>query len=258
MKSDPAEQVALSNRRVVAVDGGTATGKGRLIEELSQVLRLKGVPVVHLSTGSLYRGVAWACLEAARRRVKDRRSKPETAVLQEALSLLRELSHEQMLELTQARQLEMHGGVVWLDGGPVDVEVQLKGPGVGTGASIVSVPVPVREFVNLVARRQVNEFDGFVLIDGRDTTNTVVPDAGLKLLLIVAPHIAAQRSKEHTESEIVARDDADRRKKVGALRHPDNAGDGVIVLPTDDHTPESVRDHVYGLMRKVWPELPLV
>jgi hypothetical protein len=29
-----------------------------------------------------------------------------------------------------------------------------------------------------------------------------------------------------------------------------------IVLSTDEHTPESVRDHVYALMREVFPELP--
>lgn len=45
--------VELKNLRVVAVDGGTATGKGRLIDELAQLLRLKGVPVIHISTGSI-------------------------------------------------------------------------------------------------------------------------------------------------------------------------------------------------------------
>jgi len=32
-------KIELKNNRVVAVDGGTATGKGRLIEELAQLLR---------------------------------------------------------------------------------------------------------------------------------------------------------------------------------------------------------------------------
>ena len=246
MNSEPAaEIVALSNRRVVAVDGGTATGKGRLIEELSQLLRLKGVPVVHLSTGSLYRAVAWACMDAV-----------SSKSIESKLDRVRIMPPEKIIECAQKRHLEMHSGAVWLNGEPAAVEVHLKGPGVGVGSSIVSIPVPVREFVNVVARRQVNEFDGYVLIDGRDTTNTVVPDAGLKLLLTVAPHVAAQRSVEHTIEQIIARDDGDRRKKVGALRHADDAGPGVIVLPTDDHTPESVRDHVYALMRKTWPELP--
>jgi cytidylate kinase len=107
-----------------------------------------------------------------------------------------------------------------------------------------------------VTRRQVNEFDGFVLIDGRDIGHGVVPDAPLKLLLTVAPHIAAARSKEHTMEEIMARNKADQAKEHGALKTAEDPGEGVIVLPTDEHTPETVRDYVYELIRAVWPELP--
>jgi cytidylate kinase len=248
--------VNLTNSRVVAIDGGTATGKGRLIEELTQLLRLKGVPVIHLSTGSLYRAVAYAALEVCRVRVKGRRDKNEAEVTAEALELLRAMPVEQMLVAAQKRQVEMHGGLVWIDGALADVDAQLKGPGSGTGASIVSRQVPVRQFVDAATRRQVNEFDGFVLVDGRDITHTVLPDAPLKLLMTVAPEVAVARSREHTMEEIVARDHADRNREHGALRHAGDPGEGVIVLATDEHTPESVRDHVYGLMRKAWPELP--
>lgn len=240
MNSEPEANVELTNRRVVAVDGGTATGKGRLIEELSQLMRLKGIPVVHLSTGSLYRAVTYAALEQVRGDVPKARA----------------MSPEQLMALAKERQVEMHGGVVWLDGSPADVDTQLKGPGVGNAISSVAAHPEVREFVNRLARRQINEFDGYVLIDGRDTTHVIVPDADLKLLLTVAPEVAAQRSREHTREEIIARDEADRKHKHGALRHPDDPGEGVIVLPTDEHTPESVRDHVYKLMRKTFPELP--
>lgn len=240
MNLEPEVVPELTNRRVVAVDGGTATGKGRLIEELSQLMRLKGIPVVHLSTGSLYRAITFAALEQARGRV-DRAKKMTPA---------------QFLKLARERQVEMHGGAVWLDGAPASVDEQLKSPGVGNAISSVAAHAEVREFVNVLARRQVNEFDGFVLIDGRDTTHVIVPDAGLKLLLTVSPEVAAQRSREHTREEIIARDAADRMHKHGALRHPDDPGPDVIVLPTDEHTPESVRDHVYKMMRKVWPGLP--
>lgn len=240
MNSEPEVSVELTNRRVVAVDGGTATGKGRLIDELSQLMRLKGVPVVHLSTGSLYRAVTWAALEKAKGQVER----------------VKQMGPERLLELAAERQVEMHGGVVWLDGAPASVDDQLKAPGVGNAVSSVAAHREVRELVNILTRRQVNEFDGYLLIDGRDITHTVVPDASIKLLLTVSPEVAAERSREHTREEVIARDEADRLHKYGALRHPDNPGEGVIVLPTDQHTPESARDHVYRLMRKVWPELP--
>ena len=243
MNPEPEVNVELTNHRVVAVDGGTATGKGRLIEELSQLMRLKGVPVIHLSTGSLYRAVAFTAMEHTRKGAA-------------GLDQVRKMSPEKLLELARARQVEMHGGVVWLDGSAASLDDQLKAHGVGTGASIVSVHLPVRHYVDELTRRQVNEFDGYVLIDGRDITHGVVPDAPLKLMLTVSPQVAAQRSREHTLEEIVARDEADRRKKYGMLRRPDDPGKGVIVLSTDDHTPESARDHVYKLMRKVFPDLP--
>jgi cytidylate kinase len=247
--------VELTNSRVLAVDGGTATGKGRLVDELAQLLRRKGIPVIHLSTGSLFRAVAVAAIEHERPKVRGRLKKSVAEVTAEALELLRGLSGLELVALAEARRVEMHNGAIWIDGALM-TEEQLKGPGVGMGASIVSIPLEVRGFMSLVTRRQINEFDGFLLVDGRDITHTVVPDAPLKLLLTVAPHIAAARSKEHTQAEIEARNKADQSKTHGALKTPDDPGDGVTVLPTDDHTPESVRDQVYGLMRKVWPELP--
>jgi cytidylate kinase len=250
--------VTITNSRVVAIDGGTATGKGRLIDELSQLLRLKGVPAIHLSTGSLYRAVAYAALEAVVGKVPKKRELSEAELSLRALELVRAMDAATYLKEAQKRQVEMHGGVVWMDGQPASEDEQLKGPGVGTGSSIVSRQLPVRRFVDVIARRQVNEFDGFVLVDGRDIGKGVVPEAPLKLLLTVAPEIAAKRSTEHSIEEIIARDRRDRDKPHGALPHPDNPGYEVVVLSTDHHTPESIRDEVYALMRQVFPSLPTI
>jgi cytidylate kinase len=250
------ESVRLKNTRVVAVDGGTATGKGRLILELSTLLRLKGVPVIHISTGSIYRAVAYCALEWAKTKVPDRKSMAEADVIAEGLKLMHEMGAGKMLELARSRQIEVHSGMVWMDGEEASLDDQLKGPGVGSGAAIVSIPLPVRDFVNDVVRRQINEFDGYSLVDGRDITHTVIPDAPVKLLLVVSPEVAATRSREHTMEEIIARDESDRQKRQGELRHRDNPGAGVRVIETDNHTPESIRDHVYRLMSKAFADLP--
>jgi cytidylate kinase len=86
----------------------------------------------------------------------------------------------------------------------------------------------------------------------------VVPDARLKLLLTVAPEVAAQRSQEHGIEEIIARDvnDRSRQRGHGELRASEDPGEGVMVVATDAHSPESIRDYVYELMREVFPELP--
>lgn len=247
--------VELHNLRVMAVDGGTATGKGRLIDELAAIMRLKGIPVIHVSTGSLYRAVALAAIDAASEQVPARADMDAATLSHAALEYVREMSAEKLLELAHARTIEMHGGEVWMDGAPVHVDDQLKGPAVGTGASIVARVIPVREFEKDITRRQVNEFDGFVLIDGRAIAHETVPEAPLKLMLSVSPEVAATRSREHSLEEIVARDERDRNRPVGALRHPDNPGDGVRVVATDHHTPESLRDEVYEMLRETFPEL---
>jgi cytidylate kinase len=166
------------------------------------------------------------------------------------------MPESQLIGLAQAHKVELHGGLTWIDGGLALVEEHLKGPGVGLVLPYVAGWPEVRALVNRLARLQVNEFDGFVLMDGRDTTYVIVPDAPLKLFLTVAPGIAAQRSFEHTVEEIIARDEADRQHKYGALQSVEQLHRSVVVLPTDKHTPESVRDHVYGLMRQVFAGLP--
>jgi cytidylate kinase len=238
-------ELELTNSRVVAVDGGTATGKSRLVEELAALLRLRGVPVLHVSSGHLYRAVTYAALQLAAGREPP-----------EAVERVRGLGADQLLAVAREHEVAMHNGAAWIDGGAADVEGRLKAPGVGAAVSHVASFLAVRQLVNVLIRRQVNEFDGYVLIDGRDITHTVVPDAPLKLLLVVSPQVAAQRSREHTQEGVVARDTADRAHAHGALRHPDDPGEGVRVLATDEHTPESLRDEVYELMRGVFAELP--
>jgi cytidylate kinase len=244
--------VALKNERVVAVDGGTATGKGRLIEELAAKLRANGVPVIHASTGSVYRAVAYVAIESVLPKVSGKSGLSEAEVNHKALDLVSELSGERLLSLAAQRRIEMHGGQVWIDGAVADPDEQLKAPAVGTGASLVGGIHEVRKLVGDITRRQINEFDGFALIDGRDIGHQVVPDAPLKLLLVVAPEVAAARSREHTLEEIIARDSRDRARAYGQLKHSDDPGEGVIVVSTDSHTPQSLSDYVYDLMKGVF------
>jgi cytidylate kinase len=248
--------VELTNRRVVAVDGGTASGKGRLVDELARLLREKGIAALHLSTGSLYRGVTFAALEYARQHVLGRRTMEDAELIAECVARVRELGIAPLLRLAGARRIEMHGGAVWLDGAPADVEAQLKGPGVGTVTPHVASFPEVREFVNVATRRQINEFDGYLLIDGRDIGHVVAPDAPLKLFLTVSPEIGAKRSIEHSAAEISARDAADRAHKHGALLAEHQLASEVHVIVTDNLAPEDVRNKAYRLMRRAWPALP--
>jgi cytidylate kinase len=122
--------IELTNRRVVAIDGGTGTGKSRLGYELAQLLRTKGVPALFISTGYLYRAVTFAVLEAALAQAQRRRVR-QGERLDWAIDRVRQLGEADMVAAIDNHSIAMHGGQVWLDEAPVDAETQLKTPGIG-------------------------------------------------------------------------------------------------------------------------------
>ncbi|QQR51807.1 (d)CMP kinase [bacterium] len=247
--------IELRNNRILAIDGGTGTGKSRLGSELAQLLRTKGVPALFISTGYLYRAVAWVMLESAQAQAARRRVKIVDR-LEWAIREVRESSENDMMAAIAHHQIDMHGGQVWIDETLVEVDTQLKSPGVGRVVPHAASFPLVRAVVDAATRRQVNEFDGFVLVEGRDIGYHVLPEAPLRLLLTVSPEIAAKRSIEHTVEQIIARDRRDQAHQYGALKTDKDAHLYTAVLPTDGHTPESVRDLVYRQMRSVFAELP--
>lgn len=252
--TDPTSQPAVSlvNNRVVAIDGGTGTGKSRLGEELAQHLRRKGVPALFISTGYLYRAVTWVVLQEALGKVRG----PKAQKVDAAVKLVRAMDEMVMVHAAQRHQIAMHIGQVYIDEAAAVVEDQLKAPGVGLAIPHVAGFLAIRELVNAATRRQVNEFDGWVIVEGRDIGHTVLPEAPLRLLLVVSPEVAAKRSFEHTVEQIKARDASDRAHLHGALKHPEDAAGYTHVFSTDDHSPESVRDFVYGLMQAKFTYLP--
>ncbi|HEY6736856.1 MAG TPA: (d)CMP kinase [Candidatus Saccharimonadia bacterium] len=245
--------VDLVNNRIVAIDGGTGTGKSRLGDELAQLLRRKGVPALFISTGYLYRAVTWVVLQEALARLPKRLAANER--LAAAVRAVRAMDEPTMVAASERHQIAMHRGQVWIDEAVASVDEQLKGPGVGVAIPHVASFLGVRQMVNAAARRQVNEFDGFVIVEGRDIGHSVLPEAPLRILLTVAPEVAAERSKEHSVAEVIARDEADRAHKYGALKHPDDARAYTHVFSTDAHTPESARDHTFSLMQATFPTL---
>lgn len=253
MTNLPSPTVELVNNRVVAIDGGTGTGKSRLGDELAQLLRRKGVPALFISTGYLYRAVTWVVLQDG---LNKARRHPVAERLNEAVKLVRAMDEPVMVAAAEHHQIAMHVGQVWIDEIEASVDEQLKAPGVGAAIPHVASFLAIRQMVNAATRRQVNEFDGYVIVEGRDIGHTVLPEAPLRLLLAVSPEVAAKRSVEHTVAEIIARDTADRSHQHGALRHHDDATEYTHVLWTDNDSPESARDKVYGLMRQSFPVLP--
>lgn len=138
---------------LIAVDGPLASGKGTIARALAARF---GLP--HLDTGTLYRAVAVAVLEAG--------EDPAHAAAAEAAALA-------------------------LDPSNID-EAKIRTAGAGAAASIVSAHPQVRAALKSVQQAFASQPGGAVL-DGRDIGTVIAPGADVKLFVTASPEVRASR-----------------------------------------------------------------
>ena len=191
---------------VIAVDGTAASGKGTLAKLLA-----KHFAFAHLDSGSLYRLVALAVLEA----------KGDPAKESEAVAA----AHA--LDLSRAGDPAIRSDIV------------------GKTASQVSAYPGVRaallQFQRDFAARPLGESRGAV-IDGRDIGTVICPEATAKLFVDASPEIRANRRWRELQAlgiaraehdileELIARDHADRNRPISPMKPAPDAA----LLDTSD------------------------
>jgi len=179
---------------VIAVDGTAASGKGTLAKRLAAHFGF-----AHLDSGSLYRLVALAVMEA----------RGDLASEKAAVAAAR------AIDLTRAGDPAIRTDVI------------------GTGASVVSAFPSVRtallQFQRDFASHPPGEGPGAV-IDGRDIGTVVCPDATAKLFVDARPETRAHRrwlelnelgilrDEPGLLAELTARDKADRERPLSPMK----------------------------------------
>ena len=153
---------------IIAIDGPAASGKGTLGKRLAAHYALR-----HLDTGLIYRAVAKALLDAGRP-LDDRAAAAAAARA--------------------------------LDPARFD-EAALKSHTVGEAASIVSAIPEVRAALLAFQRAFAARPPGAVL-DGRDIGTVIAPDADVKIYVVAAPSVRAQRRAAEMKASGQAVDDA--------------------------------------------------
>jgi cytidylate kinase len=162
---------------VVAVDGPAGSGKSSVSKAAAVALGF-----AFLDTGAAYRSLTWLGLE---RRV-------DLGDAAAVVELLRTFHYT----------TEAHGAEtvvrVDLDGEPVDVTDAIREPGVTAVVSEVARIPEVRAALNVVFRRLIGATDRpGIVVEGRDITTVVVPDAPVRILLTAAEEVRiARRSAE--------------------------------------------------------------
>lgn len=158
---------------IIAIDGPAGSGKSSVSKEIA---RRRGYG--YLDTGSAYRGLAW-------------RVSTSGASTDDADSVLAALeSYAPVMGLDpDVRTLTVDG---------VDVTRAIREPSVSSAVSGVARIPAVRERLNAMFHEIVAASGReAVVIEGRDITTVVAPDAPVRMLLTARPEVrAARRSGE--------------------------------------------------------------
>jgi cytidylate kinase len=180
---------------IIAVDGPAASGKGTLARRLAAHYGLR-----YLDTGSLYRAVAHAVLQAG----------GDPAIEADAVAAARRL------------------------GATVVPDADLRTPAVSRAASVVAAIPAVRAAILNYQRAFAARPPGAVL-DGRDIGTIVCPDADAKLFITASPRTRARRrflelrangstvSEAEVLEELTERDRRDSDRVIAPLKQAPDA-----------------------------------
>lgn len=215
---------------VVAIDGPAGAGKSTVSKMVAQAL---GLPM--LDTGAMYRCAGLAALRAG------------TALDDsQALGALAE-----SLEITflpgDPQRVILNGE---------DVTDAIRTPEASATASKVSAHPPVRRA--LVARQQALVGQGGWVLEGRDTTTVVAPEADLKIFLTASAEERARRRWYELESkgqpmslqevvkDVVERDHRDYTRQDSPLILAEDA----VIIETFNLSPQMVADAILARIPK--------
>lgn len=188
--------------RVVAIDGPCGSGKGTISKLVAKLENL-----VYIDTGAMYRCIAYL-------------------IIKNNIDMANE---DEIAELAKNSKIEFVQDKVLLNG--EDVTKEIRTMEVTKIVSPVSSNVKLREVLVDKQREMANSLD--VIMEGRDITTVVLPNANYKIYLDASlEERANRRFKENTEKgmsvsyeeileNIKARDYNDMHKPVGALMRTD-------------------------------------
>ena len=213
---------------IVAVDGPAGSGKGTITKLVGKERNL-----VYIDTGAMYRCVALACINNG-------------VTLDEETKVI-DLSKKVKIEFDK-------DGHTFLDG--KDVSKRIRDKDVSSIVSPLSSIVAVREEMVKQQRKLAEGLD--VIMEGRDITTVVFPNADFKFYLDATVEERAKRrflqnqesgidmSLEEIKESIEARDYNDMHKEVGSLMRTDDQ----IYVDSTNMSIEEVADFMINKIKE--------
>ena len=207
---------------IVAIDGPAGVGKSSVSRRCADRLGY-----LYLNSGNIYRAITRLHINSAR--------DPKDSQL--------------VLKTASEATITLSGSRIIANG--VDITDSLRDDDVDAWVAQHSTIVPVRRIVNDLLRTATSGLD--IIVEGRDITTVVFPDARLKFFLDASIDIRASRryeqgtsslSLDELKQNIAMRDEIDRNKAEGSLKISPDA----CYIDTSRLTIEEVCERVIRLI----------
>lgn len=213
--------------KVIAIDGPSGAGKSTVAKLLAQRLGFE-----YLDTGALYRAAALLFL------IKG--VKPED-------------DDEELMDALNSSNIRLEDRKVFLNGR--DVTVEIRTPEIGHYSSVFSARKIVRD--SLLGVQRDASLERNIVVEGRDTTTVVFPDAWKKFYVDASGMERKRRryrqlkeagidvSEEGADNDIMERDKRDMARGIAPLVKAEDA----IIIDTTDTSIEEVVDKILKIIR---------
>ncbi len=221
----------MSNNKLIeaiGIDGPAGSGKSTIAREVA-----KKLDFTYIDTGAMYRAVA---LQACREKVD----------LEDEKEMIRIASEIDI-------NFDATGTIIYLNS--EDVSSLIRSPEITGNTKFAARVTEVRGL--LVKRQQQMAAKRRVVMEGRDITTVVLPNAKWRIFLTASPEVRAKRrlndfaQRGHTVDydkllcEIIARDESD--NAVGPMKEAQElarAGKGIYLLDTSELSQQEVIDNI--------------
>ena len=214
-------------KQVIAIDGPSGSGKTTIAKLIAKELGFN-----YLDTGALYRAVALA--------LSSNGIKPED-------------SDDKLRDIISKNHITFSNGRVFLNG--KDVSEDIRSAEIDHYSSVFSARKIVRDFL-LHAQRDA-ALDSDLVVEGRDTTTVVFPDAKKKIFLDASVEERAKRrylqfrgkgidiSIDESRRNIIDRDKRDSSRDIAPLKIAPSA----LLIDSSDLSIEQVTKKILDFIR---------
>lgn len=220
---------------VIAIDGPAGSGKSTTAKAVARRLGWR-----FIDTGAMYRALALAVIEAG--------GDPESA--------------EDVRPVLERVHITLGSGEnppVYLEN--EDVSSRIRTPEISRGASQVSVHAFVRR--RMVQLQRQLGLSAPSVLEGRDTTTMIFPDAGLKVYLKGSVEVRAKRrlrdyqaqGKSFTLEEVIAEVESRDARDAGRKEGPLTVAEDAVVIDTTGLDLAAQIEAVLHIVRERFPEL---